>query len=184
MRNTGRQALEETGASKVNSIGMSQGSQDGRYMVARLPVSDDDPNQGLMRDKVAAFVGLVGENRGTMGASLLLDVIYLSNVVAGNGWADYGNDLAWGALKQEVQAGLWKQGDTYDLMETPDVGENNLDELGMYRHYVHSLTNLSRKYMQGYAFDTMSFQQSWSELIDFVGDENKWDVLVLFLIHL
>lgn len=178
LRNTVLQALEETGASKVNIFGMSQGSQDSRYMIARLPVSDNDPSQGLMRDKVAAFVGLVGENRGTMGASLLLDVIYLSNVVAGNGWADYGNDLAWGALKQEVQAGLWKQGNTYDLMETPDVGESNLDELDIYRHYVHSLTNLSRKYMQGYAFENMSFQQSWSELIDFVGDKNEWSVLV------
>jgi len=179
LRNTVLLALEETNASKVNIIGMSQGSQDSRYMIARLPVSDSDPSQGLMRDKVASLAGIVGEHRGALGASLILDAIYFTNVAGGDGWGDYEQDSIWANQKSKIDIALWQNGTQLDLMETPKANEQNLDEQGIYRHYVHSVTNLSRKYMYGQTANNMTYQNSWPALIDFVGDEAaSWEDLV------
>src|SRR5690606_1234293 len=69
LRATVLEALAQTGAEKVIVMGMSQGVQDARFMVAQLPVDDRRPSKGWMRNKVAALVGMAGEHAGAESRS-------------------------------------------------------------------------------------------------------------------
>jgi hypothetical protein len=170
LRNTVLQALAETHADKVVIIGMSQGVQDARYLIAELPVSDTNPALGAMRDKVAGLASVVGEDGGAESGSLLLDAMYLLN---GGNWANtavLGADLFDAAAFAETS---WKRatpaGDVAVLRE----GCNGSCDLGTleakWKTTLHSIVNLSTKYMKPNLAQTYSFVNAWSALLAYVG---------------
>jgi pimeloyl-ACP methyl ester carboxylesterase len=136
LRNTVKQALAETGAEKVIIVGLSQGSQDARWMTAKLPFADGDPSQGLMRSRVAAVVSTAGEPQGAESASVSLALLYLAkkNVFTGEfaGWGNMENDpifaLADGAQAEaELNVLFWCEG---AIQQVDQQGVLMLDELG------------------------------------------------------
>jgi pimeloyl-ACP methyl ester carboxylesterase len=176
MRHTVLQALAETGAAKVILIGVSQGSQDARFLAAALPVDDNDARKGQMKDKVAAVVTLVGEDKGAESASIQLDVLFFNN---GGNWTDY--------LKT---GGLWSDEAAKHLYWTRTVngrlqyvlGENckgaDCDLMTPEQRYawgLHSLANLSTRYMRPNILQTL-FAFSWNDLKSATGmKHDRWD---------
>ena len=169
MRRTVLKALAETGAPKVVLIGVSQGSQDARFMTAALPVDDDNPAAGRMKDKVAAVVTLVGEDKGAESASIQLDVLFLNN---GGAWSDY-----------TKTGGLWSDEVAKTLFWTRTVNgrlqyvldENcrgaDCDLMTPEQRYLwglHSLANLSTRYMRPNLFQKL-FAFSWNDIKSTVG---------------
>lgn len=176
MRNTVLQALAETGASKVILIGLSQGSQDARFLAGALPVNDADPGQGRMKDKVAAVVSIAGEDKGAESASIQLDVLYLNNggvwsdhVRTGGLWSDdAARKLFWtrtvdGRLRYVLSENC--QGADCDLM-TPEQ---------RYAWGLHSLANLSTRYMRPNFLQTM-FALGWNDIKASTGmKHDRWE---------
>jgi hypothetical protein len=179
LRNTVLQALRETQAAKVNIIGMSQGSQDARWLVAKLAVDDHDPSKGWMRDKVASISTVVGEDGGTGAASLFLDAVYVLNHPAGGParpWSDptaleQSNPPLW--TEQAISDTLWRIAGSnppiYVLTEGYTPGQYNLTKSQKYATYLHPYVDLSMKYMAATDLQGATFQQSWNELCTFVG---------------
>ncbi|TVP54810.1 MAG: hypothetical protein EA349_10520, partial [Halomonadaceae bacterium] len=188
LRNTVHQALAATGAERVILLGLSQGAQDARYLAAALPVDDKDPSQGKMTDKVAALVTLAGERAGAESASLLLNALWVSSVVLGVGW----DDMEAGAAVWEREGGmaqardlLWKDqrvpGDSPPLVLIEDADpydplEYDLSTEAMYQGFIHSVSQLSRRYMQGKPDWQLN---SWQALREYLGmEERSWEELV------
>ncbi|MFW6066988.1 MAG: esterase/lipase family protein [Myxococcota bacterium] len=150
LRNTVLAALEDSGAEKVNLIGLSQGVQDARYMTAVLPVDDDDPSRGAMRDRVAGVVSLVGEDRGAESGSLLL------SIMEGQNEGDWSVPVEYaGYGVEELDAVLWEDAETpgtqHVLVEGYDPEDPQQYDLGpeeKYRTFLHSVANLSMEYMR------------------------------------
>ena len=170
LRNTVNEALAREHASKVILIGMSQGVQDARYMIAKLLVDDQRPALGTMNRKVAALVGLAGEDGGAESASLALDVLSLAN---GGDWADHQKAIAL-IGDQAVNDTTWKRGtggqETYVLSEQCRDAECHLDIEGRYQWALHSLFDLSPQYMRpSLAQQGPSATAKWQLLMDYLG---------------
>jgi hypothetical protein len=205
LRNTVLEALNETpGASRVILIGMSQGAQDARFLAAALPVDDsdadpDDPvhGHGWMRDKVAAVVTVVGEDRGTESASILLDAIwYWQETLDGtNPWGTIQGSILGIPSRSpafttdmalEAPNVFWKKqtagGPVRVLLEGYDVNdgtEYNLDAQDYYDHLLRATANLSVKYMTGTEFaDWDDYTTSWSALTSTLGIDSAWSTQV------
>ncbi|MFT3859452.1 MAG: hypothetical protein QM742_18780 [Aquabacterium sp.] len=179
MRHTVLQALAETGAQKVVLIGVSQGSQDARYLAGVLPVDDKDPSKGRMKDKVAAVVTLSGEDKGAESASIQLDVLFLNN---GGAWTDYtktgglwsdeaAKHLYWTRMlngRLTYVLGENCQGADCDLM-TPEQ---------RYAWGLRSLAELSTRYMRPSFLQTM-FTFSWNDIKSVTGMKaDRWEELL------
>lgn len=165
LRETVLQALRETGAAKVNIIGMSQGVQDARYMTAALPVDDNNPALGLMRDKVASVVSVVGEDAGAQSSSLLLDSFYVLN----QGHWDQPQALAGVWNEASVNEALWRDkrvsGPKYVLSEVGYAAASpGLTSTGKYQSWLRSIAELSTRYMKPDLVQQLSFEQSWASL--------------------
>lgn len=165
LRETVLQALRETGAAKVNIIGLSQGVQDARYMTAALPVDDHNPALGMMRDKVAAVVSVDGEDAGAQSSTLLLDGFYVLNQ------GHWDNPQALGSLWKEadIDEVLWQDqraaGAKYVLSEVgyeqADAGLTSADK---YQSWLRSIVELSNRYMKPNLLQQLNFEQSWAAL--------------------
>lgn len=165
LRDTVLRALRETGASKVNIIGMSQGVQDARYMTAALPVDDLNPALGLMRGKVASIVSVVGEDAGAESSGLLLDTFYMLN----NGQWDNPQALGSQWREPDLDAFLWQDkrasGPKYVLSEVGYAASDaGLTSMGKYRAWLRSIAELSNRYMKPSLLKQLSFEQSWAAL--------------------
>ncbi len=178
LRNTVLKALRETGQDKVIILGMSQGSQDAR-MLAMLPLSENvsDGQQGMMDEKIAAIVSIVGENQGSWSASSFLNTMYAQNLLAPWHWSDYRYSLIWQLGKDLVYPGLWRdESDQFILSENDPQG---LTEEDVYRHYLASTVTLSKKYMTDVPFDWVTWEDSWDELQRFLRlDDKIWTDMV------
>ncbi len=189
LRRTVLEALQTTGAGKVVIIGLSQGVQDARYMVAQLPVDDTNLQAGMMRDKVAAVVGTAGEHKGAESASLALSTAYTSNYLSGAGWDDpVAGDSIWSfeGGEPEMDDLLWRDrgnaSSDEELIARPavltegydsaDPDQYALDSRHKFRNYLHAVTNLSSAYMNDSAvFDPIA----WYLLRQTLGiSENGW----------
>jgi pimeloyl-ACP methyl ester carboxylesterase len=153
LRHTVLQALAETGAAKVILIGMSQGAQDARFLTAALPVSDTDPAQGRMQDKVAAVVTLSGEDGGAESATLQLDLARLNN---GGNWADFSRasgELDLQAISQQYWTRSVNGQTQYVLSEDCPAGSGGpacaADTLAQrYAWFLRSVVELTPHYMK------------------------------------
>lgn len=178
LRSTVLQALQETGATKVNLIGMSMGVQDARYMTALLPVDTANPNGPKMNTKVASLVSLVGEDGGAETAGLGLAA---GLAITGGNWANYPADVA--PALREIVRGSWKrQGAPMDqpgmLIENCQ-GAKECDlraPVDQYRWFLRSVVNLSPAYMRPSLLDALASPISgWNNLRAFVGEPyNQW----------
>ena len=183
LRTTVLQALRETGAAKVNVIGMSQGVQDGRYMITALPVDLANSAGPKMNTKVASMVSLVGEDGGTESAGLTLSALL---VATGGNWANYPASLV-ASQQKDVIAGTWKK-----IGAPMDVGgqlvencqgqvECDLSQsLDQYRWAIRSAVDLSPAFMRPSMIDQISQPLvGWNSLRQFVGQpDNSWSVSV------
>ncbi|MDE2400740.1 MAG: hypothetical protein KGL90_03650 [Burkholderiales bacterium] len=165
LRETVLQALRETGAAKVNIIGMSQGVQDARYMTAALPVDERNPALGQMRDKVASIVSVVGEDAGAQSSGLLLDTFYALNQ------GQWNNPQALGSQwkESEVDAMLWRDkrvsSPKYVLSEVGYADSDaGLTSMGKYQSWLRSMVELSNRYMKPGFWQQLSFEQNWAAL--------------------
>lgn len=180
LRNTVNEALAREHADKVILIGMSQGVQDARYMTAKLLVDDHNPALGTMNSKVAALVGLAGEDGGAESASLALDFLSLS---IGGHWADYQKAIALIGDKT-VNDTSWKRTtdghEAYVLGEQCRGAECDLDTEGRYKSALHSLFDLSPQYMRpSLAPQGASATAKWQALMDYLGIEQaRWASVV------
>ncbi len=165
LRETVLKALRETGAAKVNLVGMSQGVQDARYMTAALPVDDVNPALGLMRGKVASIVSVVGEDAGAESSGLLLDAFYVLNQ------GQWNDPLALGSQwkESEIDAMLWRDkrvsGPKYVLSEVGYAGSDaGLTSMGKYQSWLRSTAELSTRFMKPSLLMQLSYEQSWAAL--------------------
>lgn len=179
LRNTVKQALANEGAAKVILIGVSQGVQDARYMTSVLPFDDTDPSQGGMKERVAALVSLSGEDGGAESAALWLNLMHVFN---GGDWADQEGVPGWD--EADFQDAVWKRdvdGQTVSVLsEQCRGGECNLSSEDAFRSTVHSLFNLSPRYMRP-ATVLLGVQApaQWDKLREFLGsDEGEWKAIV------
>ncbi len=193
LRATLLEALEQTGADKVVLIGMSQGVQDARFMVAQLPVDDQEPARGLMRDKVVALVGMAGEHAGAESAALAVTLAYLGDYVAGAGWDDFAagragwdvesgeklmNDLLW---RDQGNATTDEELERRPLVLSEGYDAHDLSQYGLttdykYRHFLHSVTNLTPLYMGS---SPILDRRAWDALRSYLGmTESGWGELV------
>lgn len=176
LRETVLQALRETGAAKVNIIGMSQGVQDARYMAVALPVDDRQPEQGLMKSKVASIVSVVGEDAGAQSSSLLLDVFFLLNK---GRWDDY-QALGSQWKEAELDAVLWRDrrasAPKYVLSEVGYVeSDPGLTAMGKYQSWLRSTAELSTRYMKPSLLLRLNFESSWTAVRAAAGmSEHSW----------
>ena len=176
LRNTVLQALNETGASKVNIIGMSMGVQDARYMAAVLPLDPNGTHGTRMKEKVAAIVSLVGEDGGAESATLGL----LQGFAAtGGNWAAYPAYVE-PALKVIADAS-WKRqgapaGDAGMLLEyCQGPRECDLRDANQrYKWFLHSVVQLSPAFMRPSALDALAAPlPGWDSLRAFVGEPDR-----------
>ena len=193
LRNTVKQALAETGKDKVVIIGTSQGTQDARFMTTVLPVDDNAPEVGTMKQHVAAVVGLSGEHLGAEIATIGINGLYLSNYVFGDGWVDpVAGEPFWEFEEgQRLSTDLmWREiGDTTTdeaLFSQPlvltegydrnDPLEYNLDTHGQFRAFLSGLASLSSHYMRE---DFYRDENAWTDLLNDIGlSERGWYELV------
>ena len=179
LRNTVLQALASENASKVIVIGMSQGVQDARYMVAKLPMSDTNAALGSMKSKVAAIVSLVGEDGGAESSSLLLETLYNKNH---GDWANRSNVDVW--TESDFDLRSWKttlNGRTATVLSEQCRGsECDLNTAQKYAWTVRSSFDLTPRYMRpGSPQSGLSYTDSWSDLKTFVGaQEDNWQDLI------
>lgn len=176
MRNTVLQALAETGAAKVILIGVSQGAQDARFLAGALPVDDNDPRKGQMKDKVAAVVTIVGEDKGAESASIQLDVIFLGN---GGAWTDHTKTSGlWS--DEAAKPVFWQRsvnGRTqYVLSENCRGADCDLMTADQrYAWGLHSLANLSTRYMRPSLWQTL-LAFSWNDIKAATGmQHDRWE---------
>jgi pimeloyl-ACP methyl ester carboxylesterase len=177
LRNTVLQALRETGAAKVNLIGVSMGVQDARYMTALLPVDLANPNGPKMNTKVASVVSLVGEDGGAASAGLGLTTGLFATL--GN-WANYPSAVE--PVLNSISDASWKKAGT--PMTTPGVLAENCQgtecnlatPLDRYRWFLRSVVNLTPAYMRPALVDYISNPVAgWDSLRAFVGEPyNQW----------
>jgi hypothetical protein len=183
LRTTVLQALRETGAAKVNLIGMSQGVQDARYMTAVLPVDLANPNGPRMNTKVASVVSLVGEDGGTESAAIALSAMA---VASGGNWANYPAYLV-GDQQQDLIKGSWKKlGAPMD--QAGQLVENCQGSLEcdlsvpatQFKWITRSTLDLSPAFMRPSLFDAVSQPVTgWNALRQYVGQpDNSWSVRV------
>lgn len=184
LRNTVNEALAREGADKVILIGFSQGVQDARYLVAKLPVDDQQPGKGLLRDKVAVLVSLAGEDGGAESASLTLDVLALTNK---GDWTDVAKAIALTG-DQDVNDTTWKRTvngqPVYVLSEQCRGRECDLNTEGRYKSAMHSLHDLSTQYMRpSQTQQSAASLAKWQPLKDYLGiGHARWaDVVPLSL---
>lgn len=189
LRETVKRALAETGKNKVILIGLSQGSQDARWMTAMLPFDDNDPSKGWMASRVAAVVSTAGEPHGTESASITLDLLYASNVLGGNGWEDYEQDPLYQTVGEEgFNEVFWKKGSydaqtqsvsydldtagdpTYVLMEGATGNKADMTFQERYNSFLGSLTVLSKRFMTGSSL----FAWSWDDLRALSNTKDQW----------
>lgn len=176
LRNTVTEALAREHADKVILIGFSQGVQDARYLVAKLPVDDQQPGKGLLRDKVAALVSLAGEDGGAESASLTLDILALANQ---GDWTDVAKAIALTGDK-DVNDTTWKRSvngqPVYVMGEQCHGPECDLDTEARYRSTLHSLHDLSTQYMRpSQSQQSTSSLARWQPLKDYLGiDHAHW----------
>lgn len=176
LRNTVNEALAREHAQKVIVIGMSQGVQDARYMVAKLPIDDQRPDLGTMASKVAALVSLVGEDGGAESASLALDVLSLSN--QGN-WADYAPAIAL-IGDQAVNDTTWQRTvngqPVYVLSEQCRGAECDVGTEARYQSALHSLHDLAPQHMRPTLLQqTPSAVAKWQALENYLGiGHTRW----------
>lgn len=152
LRTTVLQALKETGASKVNIIGVSMGVQDARYMIAALPVDDAQPDGPRMNTKVAALASLVGEDGGAESAAIGLAGFAL----LGNGdlsTPPKGRDMD-ATLRYIADASWKRQGEPLDkpgmlIEHCQGPRECDLTEpVSRYRWFLRSVINLTPAFMR------------------------------------
>ena len=183
LRETVLQALRETGAAKVNVIGMSQGVQDARYMAAVLPVDTANPDGPRMNTKVASVVSLVGEDGGTESAGLAISLLAAST---GGKWEKYPQDLV-AEQMNDLVVGSWKKlgapmdepGQLVENCQGPlecDLS-NTLDR---FRWLTRSSVDLSPAFMRPSLFDKAALPiTNWASLRQFVGQtDNSWSVKI------
>lgn len=180
LRNTVLQALDNTGASKVIIVGMSQGSQDARILT-QLAVSDSDSDSELSSDdtmasKIAALVTVVGENEGSWSASVFLNTMYAQRFASRNWqWHDYQNNLIWQLGKNQLMPGLWRNGmSEYVLSENQLTAQTEAD---IFQQFLASNVVLTKKYMTGKAYSWVNWESSWDELRKAAGfNEQNWQL--------
>ncbi len=179
LRTTVLQALRETGAQKVNVIGMSMGVQDARYMIAALPVDDARPDGPRMNTRVAAMVSLVGEDSGADSAGIGLAGIALG--VFGK-WDNPPIPRESEAVLDYIHAASWKRADQ-DLAQPGQLVEHcqGLEcdlstPQARYRWLLRSMVNLSPAFMRPSQSEAMAKPPiGWSELRAFTGEpDNAW----------
>lgn len=180
LRTTVLKALRETGALKVNLIGVSQGVQDARYMAIALPVDDAKPNGQKMSTKVAGIVSLVGEDGGADSASLGLDALF---TVSLSMWGSPPKEIMTG-LSQAVSTGSWKK--RGQPMDQPGVLVENCrnamecdlsQPMTRFKWFIRSGVNLSVEFMKPNLLQetTTKLLWGWDNLRNFVGEPYmKW----------
>lgn len=183
LRTTVLQALRETGAAKVNLIGMSQGVQDARYMTAVLPVDLANPNGPRMNTKVASVVSLVGEDGGTESAAITLTALVAAT---GGNWAKYPASLV-ADLDRDMIVGSWKKlGAPMDepgqLVENcQGSAECDLsNSLDRFRWILRSSVDLSPAFMRPSVVDSVALPVvGWNSMRQFVNQPDlSWSVKV------
>lgn len=184
LRTTVLQALRETGAAKVNLIGVSQGVQDARYMAMALPLDESQPNGPRMGSKVASIVSLVGEDGGADTASLGLNALFTASLGL---WSKPPVDTMTG-MAAGVSAGSWKQ--QGQPMDQPGIlveGCRNVQEcdlstpLSRYRWFLRSTVDLSVEFMRPSLIQetTTKVLWGWNSLRAWVGQPYKrWSDVV------
>jgi pimeloyl-ACP methyl ester carboxylesterase len=152
LRATVLQALKETGADKVNVIGMSMGVQDARYMIAVLPIDDAKPDGPRMNTRVASLVSLVGEDGGAESAAIGLATFSMAN---GGDWSIPPKARDIEETVGHIAVSSWKrQGEPLDkpgalLERCQGPRECDLsDPMDRYRWLLRSVINLSPAYMR------------------------------------
>ncbi|MFW5877251.1 MAG: esterase/lipase family protein [Myxococcota bacterium] len=181
LRNTVLDALADSGADKVNLIGLSQGVQDARYMTAALPVDDADPDGPAMRDRVAGVVSLVGEDQGAESGSLLLALM------AGENDGDWSVPVDYAGLRlEDMDDVLWRDGETdgspYVLVEGYDPENPREYDLGpeeKLQALLDSVANLSMEYMRSDPDAGTLGAEGYESLRAYLGfDETGWHDMV------
>lgn len=178
LRHTVLQALQASGATKVIVVGMSQGSQDARFMTAALPVDDANPSLGAMKDKVAAVVTVVGEDAGAESAGLQLTLLELSN---GGDWSDYAQAFAF-ASEDSITRTFWQRtvaGQSHLVLGEDCQGSDcHLATTEQrYRWVLRSLVDLSPRFMRpNWWQDTFKTPASWPSLKAYLGMvQDRWE---------
>lgn len=193
LRRTVLEALHITGADKVIIIGLSQGVQDARYMIAQLPVDDSNVASGMMGERVAALVSMAGEYKGAEASSLGLSMTYVATYLGGDGWDDpVAGEAVWEfeGGEADMTEMLWRdKGNAISdaeliarptvLTEGYDINDQalyNLTTRDKFRSYLHAIANLSSAYMNDKAYFDPT---AWRALRQTVGmDEEAWSDLV------
>jgi hypothetical protein len=183
LRETVLQALRETGADKVNVIGMSQGVQDARFMTAALPLDTAQPQGPKMAARVASVVSLVGEDSGAETAGLGLQTTLLLN---GGVWSKVQpsllktaqpalNDATWRRSGQ----GLDQIGQLVEACQNAQECDVSATET-QYRWLLRSLVDLSPAFMRPSLVTTLGEPLvGWRNLLNHVWQPDaNWQVQV------
>jgi pimeloyl-ACP methyl ester carboxylesterase len=183
LRETVLQALRETGADKVNVIGMSQGVQDARFMTVALPLDMAQPQGAKMAARVASVVSLVGEDSGAETAGLGLQATLLLN---GGVWSKVQpsllktaqpalNDATWRRPGQ----GLDQIGQLVEACQSPQECDVSITET-QYRWLLRSLVDLSPAFMRPSLVTTLGEPLvGWRKLLNYTWQPDaSWQVQV------
>ncbi len=183
LRDTVRLALAQTGADKVNVIGMSQGVQDARYMSTALPMDPAQPQGPRVSSRLASIVSLVGEDAGAEMAGLGLETVLLLN---GGQWSRV-QDSFLKDSQPAITAALWRQagapgtslGQLVEHCQSPQECDASQPET-QYRWLLRSLVDLSPAFMKpNWLFSLSRPLVGWRNLTDYVWQPDaSWSVKV------
>jgi hypothetical protein len=180
LRSTVLQALRETGAAKVNLIGVSQGVQDARYMAMALALDDAQADGPKMGSKVASIVSLVGEDGGTDSASLGLNVSYASSL--GNWRKPPTTSKDFNKIIDAVAEGSWKR--RGQAMNEPGILVEHCEDaaacdlsspMTRYRWFMRAAVDLSVEFMRPTLTQELTTKPlwGWDKLRAFVDEPYK-----------
>ncbi len=179
LRSTVLQALRETGAAKVNVVGMSQGVQDARYMAIAMPVDDANPQGPKMKSVMASVVSIVGEDSGAETSGLGLQAILVAN---GGEWTRV-QDTTLQSVQPALVDATWRRpgqplSSTGQLIEhcrntnACDLASNETQ----YRWLLRSMVDLSPAFMNPDLLAQLSQPLlGWGNLRSYVWQpDNRW----------
>ncbi|MEY4765147.1 MAG: hypothetical protein RI907_1820 [Pseudomonadota bacterium] len=183
LRDTVLQALRETGAAKVNVIGMSQGVQDARFMTTALPLDEANPQGPKMQSVVASVTSIVGEDSGAETSGLGVQAVFLLN---GGVWSRYQPSVLAGVQPAFTDA-TWRQagqslnapGQVVERCRTPQECDRGTPET-QYRWLLRSLVDLSPAFMRPSLITSLGEPLfGWRNLLDYVGQPDwSWSTSV------
>jgi len=183
LRETVLQALRETGAERVNVIGMSQGVQDARYMAAALPLDAAQPQGPRMAARLASVVSIVGEDSGAETSGLALQGLLLLN---GGVWSRY-QPAYLKSSQPELNDATWRRpGQPLDQVGQLVEHCQNAQECDLsapetqYRWLLRSLVNLSPAFMRPNLLTTLGEPLvGWRNLLSYTWEPDvRWSVSV------